>query len=217
VEDLLSGYAASSAISLESMDREFIWGLGGGYPFFVQMAGHYLLEGRERGMKGDPLLKFATENFDMQADSHYAYLWSHCTESEKITLITIQALGLQKSSKKTVPSLENLARLRARAPQDLAALAKRGLVVERDASYSLFSASLGRWIKQEILAVPGEEESQASAEEWVRSGGHKELKPSAASMTKFKRKYWGLLGDLAKELSLEVAATGAMELIKLMM
>ena len=123
---------------------------------------------------------------------------------------------MQKATKKTNPTLENLAQLRARAPQDLAALGKRGLVVERDNLYSLFSTSLGRWIKQEILAAPGEEASQSSAEEWVRSGRHRELKPAAGLMPRFKKKYWPILGDLAKELSFEFAAAGTMELIKLL-
>jgi hypothetical protein len=34
-------------------------------------------------------------------------------------------------------------------------------------------------------------------------------------LPKFKRKYWPILADVAKELSFEFAAAGAMELLKL--
>ena len=161
--------------------------------------------------------KFTVTSFDQQADAHYTYLWSHCTESEKITLLILLTLGLQKPSKKTIPNLENLTRLRARASQDLVALGKRGMILERDAIYSLFSPSLESWIRQEVIAAPGEEESQTSAEEWLKSGKREEMKEVKGVLPKFKKKYWPILGDIAKELSLEFAAASAFELIKVLL
>ena len=123
---------------------------------------------------------------------------------------------MQKPSKKTLPSLENLTRIRARAAQDLAALGKRGMIVERDGIYSLFSRTLERWIRQEIVAAPGEEETQTTAEDWLRSGKREDMKEGKGVLPKFKKKYWHMLGDIAKELSLEFAAAGAFELIKVL-
>lgn len=214
VDALLDGYTTDNEFSLTPQEKDFIWQLGGGYPIFVQMAGHYLLEGRAQGLSGDALTNFTVNSFDQQADAHYTYLWSHCSESEKITLLILLTLGMQKPSRKAVPNLENLARMRARAPQDLAALGKRGMVVERDGVYSLFSPSLERWIRQEIVAAPGEEESQTTAEEWLNSGKRENMKEVRGVLPKFKKKYWPMLGDLAKELSLEFAAAGAFELIR---
>ncbi|PWB70891.1 MAG: hypothetical protein C3F07_15720 [Anaerolineales bacterium] len=214
VDALLDGYTKDNEFNLMPQEKDFIWGLGGGYPIFVQMAGHYLLEGRAQGLSGDALTRFTVNSFDQQADAHYTYLWSHCSESEKITLLILLTLGMQKPSKKTIPNLENLARMRARAPQDLVALGKRGMVVERDGVYSLFSPSLERWIRQEIVAAPGEEESQTTAEEWLSTGKREDMKDIRGVLPKFKRKYWPLMGDIAKELSLEFAAAGAFELIK---
>jgi hypothetical protein len=88
------------------------------------------------------------------------------------------------------------------------------MVVERDGVYSLFSPSLERWIRQEIVAAPGEEESQTTAEEWLNSGKRENMKEVKGVLPKFKKKYWPMLGDLAKELSFEFAAAGAFELIK---
>jgi hypothetical protein len=180
------------------------------------MAGNYLMEGHAQGLSGDALSKFTVNSFDQQADAHYTYLWSHCSESEKITLLILLTLGMQKPSKKTIPNLENLTRIRTRAPQDLVALGKRGMVLERDAAYSLFSPSFERWIRQEIIAAPGEEEAQTTAEEWLNSGKRDDLKEVKGVLPKFKKKYWPMLGDLAKELSLEFAAAGAFELIRLL-
>jgi uncharacterized protein len=214
VDALLDGYTRDNEFNLMPQEKDFIWELGGGYPIFVQMAGHYLLEGRAQGLSGDALTKFTVNSFDQQADAHYTYLWSHCSESEKITLLILLTLGMQKPAKKTIPNLENLSRLRARTPQDLVALGKRGMVVERDGVYSLFSPSLERWIRQEIVAAPGEEESQTTAEEWLNSGKRENMKEVKGVLPKFKKKYWPMLGDLAKELSFEFAAAGAFELIK---
>jgi len=216
VDELLDGYTRENEFALMPQEKDFIWELGGGYPFLVQMAGYYLLEGRAQGLSGDALTKFAVTSFDQQADAHYTYLWSHCSESEKITLLILLTLSMQKPSKKTIPNMENLSRLRARAPQDLVALGKRGMVVERDERYGLFSPSLERWIRQEIIAAPGEEETQTTAEEWLNSGKRDDLTEVKGVLPKFKKKYWPMLGDLAKELSLEFAAAGAFELIKVL-
>ena len=217
VDELLEGYTRENELALTPQEKDFIWGLGGGYPIFVQMAGHYLLEGRAQGLSGDSLTKFAASSFDQQADAHFTYLWSHCSESEKITLLILLTLGMQKPSKKTAPNLENLARIRARAPQDLVALGKRGLIVERDGVYGLFSSSLERWVRQEIVAAPGEEETQITADEWLKSGKRDDLKEVKGVLPKFKKKYWPMLGDIAKELSFEFAAAGTLELIKVLM
>ena len=216
VDELLEGYTKDNEFALTPQEKDFIWELGGGYPIFVQMAGHYLLEGRAQGLSSDALAKFTISTFDQQADAHYTYLWSHCSESEKITLLILLTLSMQKPSKKTMPSLENLTRLRARAPQDLIALGKRGMVTETDGVYKLFSPTLERWIRQEIVAAPGEEETQTTAEEWLSSGKREDLKVGKGVLPKFKKKYWHMIGDIAKDISIEFAAAGAFELVKVL-
>jgi hypothetical protein len=49
------------------------------------------------------------------------------------------------------------------------------------------------------------------------SGKHEDLKETKRFLPKFKRKYWPLMADIAKELSFEFAAAGTMELIKVLM
>ncbi|MDI6768248.1 MAG: AAA-like domain-containing protein [Anaerolineales bacterium] len=217
VAGLIAGYTGDSPNAFTAEESAIVQNLGGGYPFFVQAAGHYMVEGKLHGLGGEALVRFVTDNFDQQADPHYTYMWSHCSESEKITLLVLLTLSLQKASKKTLPNLENLTKLRARAPQDLVTMGKRGLVVEQEGLFAIFSASIVRWIRKEILAAPGEEETKSSADEWVKSGGQKDVEASTSVLPKFKKKYWPVMANVAKELSFEFAAAGALELIKVLM
>jgi len=214
VNELLDSYTKESGQSFDQADRDFIWNLGGGYPLFVQMAGYYLVEGRLQSLDRQDLTKFVTDNFNQQVDSHYTYLWGHCSDSEKITLLTLLTLGLQPKSHKNVPTLENLARLRTRIPQDLAVLGKRGLIAETEGQYRIFSSTLEKWIRQEILSAPGAEESQTTVEEWLRSGGRENLKETRNLLPGFKKKYWNIMSELFKDFSLEFAAVGTLEIIK---
>ncbi|MGZ9234921.1 MAG: AAA-like domain-containing protein [Anaerolineales bacterium] len=217
VDELLVKYTKNNEHPIQEDEKKLILNLAGGYPFFVQMAGHYLIEAKIQGLESDTLQEFVVDNFDQQAASHYNYLWTHCSESEKIMLLTILTLGMQSQSKKTVPTLETLTRFRPRAPHDISVLMKRGLLDEQNGIYSLFSFTFGRWIRQEIMVAPGEEESERSADGWLKSGGQEELKQAKGILLRFKKKYWPILGDLAKELSIEFAAVSTVELIRILL
>jgi AAA+ ATPase superfamily predicted ATPase len=214
VDEMICKYIKDAEFSCSPEEQELIWKLGGGYPFFVQMAGHYLVEGKLQNLNGEALTKFAATSFDQQAEAHFTYLWSHCSESEKITLLIVLTLGMQKQSKKTIPTAENLARLRPRAPQDLVALGKRGLFTEREGIYALFSPVFENWIRREIMAAPGEEETEQNAEEWLKSGGGEDLKNARRVLPGIKKKYWHTIGNVAKDLSIEFAANGAFEIVR---
>lgn len=206
VYEMLDGYLAETDLTFSLREKELIVGLGGGYPFFAQMAGHYLVEAKRKGFKGDALLQDVVANFDAQSDSHFTYMWSHSSESEKITLLAVISLNRQKPSKKTIPNLENLAAIHSHAHLDVPELVKRGLLLENriEGTFSLLSPSLERWIAREIYAVPGEEESQASVQEWLKSGGKQELEATSNFLRKFKKKYWSIVGGLAVDLSMEL-------------
>jgi hypothetical protein len=170
------------------------------------MAGHYLVEIKRKKYQGDELLRDVYARFDAQSDSHFTYMWSHSSESEKITLLSVISLNRQKPSKSTIPNLENLAKIHSRAHLDVPELVKRGLLLENRAegTYRLLSPSLERWIAREISAAPGEEESQASVQEWLKSGGKQELEATSNFLRKFKKKYWSIVGGLAVDLSMEL-------------
>jgi len=206
IYELLNGYLAETDLVLSEREKELVIGLGGGYPFFTQMAGHYLVEAKQNGLKDNAFLQDVAANFDAQADSHFTYMWSHSSESEKITLLAVISLNRQKPSKNTIPNLENLAKIHSRAHLDVPELVKRGLLVENrlESTFSLLSPSLERWIAREIYAAPGEEETQASVQQWLKSGGRDEFETTSNFLRKFKKKYWPIVGGLAVDLSMEL-------------
>ena len=212
VDELLTGYTRDG---LTCSEKDFAWNLGGGYPQFLQTAGYYLLEGKILGMTGNELETYVTGNFVQQADSHYSYLWSHCSESEKITLLTLLTLDQQKPSQKAPLNLKNLRHVRSRIPQDLSALGKRGLIYDLEGSFHIFSPSFGKWIRNEILTAPGEQESQSSLEQWLKSKGRENLRDTQDLLPHIKKKYWPAMSELFRVFSMEFAAVSVFEIIKL--
>ncbi len=193
-------------------EKEFILRLGGGQPFFLQIAGHYLVEAKAQGLSARPLFERAVADFDSQADPHYNYLWSHCTESEKITLLGVLALNREKA-KKGATHAERLQKMNPRAHLDVVSLGKRGLVIETDGKYALFSPSLERWILREIMTAPGEEETPASVEEWLHKGGREKVEPVKGALPKFKKKYWPLVSTILSEVTFEVIGATVFDLL----
>jgi hypothetical protein len=179
------------------------------------MAGYHLVESINRGLTGDGLLQQTATAFDEQAAPHFQYLWSHCTESEKITLLAAISLNRQKPSKRTSPTLENLKRVHEQAWLDLPTLTRRGLVLEdkERGIYQLFSPSLASWITREIAAEPGQEESPESASAWIGSQEADFITPVQGALPVFKKKYWPLFSTVLQELSFELAGAATFELL----
>lgn len=215
VYELLDGYLAQTDHIFSPQEKELVIGLGGGYPFFIQMAGNYLVEAKQKGLIGDPLLQEVYASFDAQSDSHYNYMWSHSSESEKITLLAVISLDRQKPTKKTIPNIDNLAAIHSRAHLDVPELVKRGLLLENrtEKTYRLLSPSLERWIAREISAAPGQEETQASVKEWLAAGGRDEIEPVSGILPKFKKKYWPVVSGVALDLSLELIGAVTWEIL----
>ena len=169
VDKLLSGYTQGE---MSEEHRAFIWNLAGGHPLFIQIAGYYLFDGQANGLVGDALTRYVSGNFDQQASSHYIYLWSHCSDSEKTILLILLALSLQILPQKSHPVLDDIVRLRPRSSMDLSAVSRRGMVREQSGAYALFSESLARWMRLEILAPADGQENQRTAGEWLKSMSH---------------------------------------------
>jgi AAA+ ATPase superfamily predicted ATPase len=214
VDELIDDYIGGTEFAFTPQEKEFVAQLGGGYPFFMQIAGYYILEGKKLGLDSKSLHERVTANFDQQAAPHFRYLWSHCTESEKITLLATLALQRMKPTKDTRPNLDNLERLHPRAYLDVSSLCMRGLLSETNGEYSLVSHRFDYWISQEVVAAPGEEESQESVDGWLKSVGQEKFEPAQSLLPKFKKKYWPVVGILIKEISFEIAGAAGFEILK---
>lgn len=212
-EELLDLYTRSVDISFSDTEKEIIHKLAKGYPFFLQMAGHYLVEGMNLGMQGRDLETYATSEFKQQAEPHFTYMWSHASESEKITMLTILVIKRQKDEKKNQTSIENIVKVYPRSPRDLSDLLKRGAVVDEDGRFSIFSTAFEDWITVELTALPGEEEDEASVEAWIQAGGDDKLQPARGILPKVKKKYWPIIGNIFREMSFELAGAAAFEVL----
>ena len=91
--------------------------------------------------------------------------------------LSILTLNRKKLSPKTLPTVENLARVHSRAHLDIPELTKRDMLLENRAENTckIFSSSFESWITREITAIEGEEESEASVQAWVHAGGRDDL------------------------------------------
>jgi hypothetical protein len=200
MDELLNGYSQLGLITIGPEERDFIWTLAGGYPFFAQMAGYYLVEGRLQGLAGASLEEFVLNNFNQQSSGHYTHLWSTCSDGEKSILMAVLILGMNKDQQQIPSSLENLVQVRSRAVLDTPALVRRGLLEEQEKVFSIFSHSFEAWIRQELLAATGEEETSSSELEALKSQPG-DLKGLQSILPHFKKKYWPALIDITRGLS----------------
>jgi len=213
--ELVEAYAHGADLALSSEDKDLILTLGGRYPFFVQMAGYHLVEAKAGGLPDTVTYKETITCFEEQAAPHFSYLWSHCTESEQVTLLATISLNRRKPSKKTIPTIENLNRIHPRAWLDVSSLTRRGMLLEDSiqGTYKLFSPSLESWIIREIAAAPGEEESQETVAAWLGAQDADVLEPVKGVLPKFKKKYWPIVSTVLRELSFELAGAATFELL----
>jgi len=213
VNELIDGYTRTSEAPFSEVEKQVILDLGGGYPFFVQMAGYYLFEGRDQELGPQALRDYVVASFEQQADSHFTYLWAHCSESEKIALLILLTLA-HSSSRKAIPTMDNLARVRPRASKDIASLAKRGIVDEAGGAYKLFSPSFAGWITRELQETSEPAEPPVKVEDWARSKDAAKLGDLKKVLPQFKQKYWEMIAEVAKDFSVNMAAAGVFELLK---
>jgi hypothetical protein len=211
-EDLLRRYSAGTGFDFTAEEINFITNLVGGYPIFTQIGGYYMFDGKQQGLTGDALFEFVIESFREQAEQHFTYYWSHSTDSEKITLLAAMAMANSKA-RKDVPTVERLTKLHSRAPLDTNELIKRGMMVQREEEVRVFSPVFEQWISLEVSALPGEEETASSVEEWLNEGGDEQLNPVKGALPKFKKKYWGPVGNVLREFSIEVIGKVTTEMI----
>jgi TIR domain/Novel STAND NTPase 2 len=200
MDELLSGYSKLGRIAVSPDDRDFIWSMAGGYPFFAQMAGYYLVEGKMQRLSGNPLEKFVTAAFNEQSSGHYSHLWSASSDGEKNILISVLTLGMDKGMQKIPASLENLVQIRSRATLDASSLVHRGLLEEHGKTFCIFSKSFETWIFHELLAIPGEEEIADIGRGTLELRSEK-LNSLQSILPHFKRKYWPALIEITNGLS----------------
>jgi hypothetical protein len=203
VIELLDGYLKGTGITFTNQEIELVLSLGGGYPFFTQMAAYYLFEAKLNKLPDISLIKEVISQFDEQSDSHYEYMWNRSSESEQIILLSMISLQRQTTPDKKPTNMENLAAIHSRAHLEIPELVKRGLILENkaQASYRLLSPSFERWITREIFATPGEEESRTVVDAWISIGSQGDSESIRMVLPMFKKKYWPMLSNITRIVS----------------
>ena len=203
VSELIADYLEGTGVQFSDSETNLVLSLGGGFPFFTQMAAHYLYAAKTQGLSGDALLQEVTNSFDDQAEAHYQHMWSRVNESEKITMLSAMTLSGSELSPATTPTMENLATLHSRAHLDVPELVKRGMLVEDKSTgtYRPLSRSLERWIIQEIQILPGKEAPDSAVRDWLNREGSGQPGAINNLLSQFKEKYWSMLSDLPQEMS----------------
>jgi DNA-binding winged helix-turn-helix (wHTH) protein len=89
--DLIAGYLDMARASLPPAIIDSVLDVGGGHPFFLQVAGYWALELQQA--KGRPLeardLDLLEHSVRGQIESHLDYYWGHLSESERYVLAAL--------------------------------------------------------------------------------------------------------------------------------
>ncbi|MBI9049742.1 MAG: ATP-binding protein [Anaerolineaceae bacterium] len=210
---LLQAYTKDTEHSFSDEEISFLLNLAGGYPIFTQMGGNYLFTGKKNGLSATMLLEYAIESFQDQANQHFSYFWVHSSDSEKITLLASITLNNAKNRNKNPSSQENFKKLNVRAPLDLHELVKRGMMIENNGEYKIFSPIFENWILLEVSALPGEEESAQDVERWLKESGNDKLGVEKEKYFQIKKKYWKSFGAFLKDFSTEVISKITIDMV----
>ncbi len=112
--------------------------------------------------------------------------------------------------------MERLVKIYPHAALDAEHLIKRGLLREQESSpgcYALLSTGLEGWIMREMATDPGEQATEVTVNDWLKSGRMTMNDPEKDLLTKVKKQYWPLLAMLLKEVSFEMMGKVTVDLL----
>jgi hypothetical protein len=165
VDEFFARYLAGTDIHFLESERATLNALAGTHPYYLQVAGHFLFDAYQQGLPKDRRLTYTLRRFAAEAEDTLAHTWRYSTDEEKISMTVLALLGAPHENETAQRfSTRQLSAYYAHASFTLSRLARRGVVVERDDAYALFSSVLGAWIRNELRATMAEPQTYA---EWV--------------------------------------------------
>jgi hypothetical protein len=165
-QQLINTSLLESGIEFTEEDMKLVLRLSGNHPFFLQASCHFLFDGYQKKLEHPERLKYLLKEFREESDPHLSDYWHHSPENEKIVLTALALLDRQGHAEQHTFSLERLQDLYTRSDQTLDRLEKRGLLVERDTGYVLFSPIFSDWILAEITDTMSD---SISYQDWLKS------------------------------------------------
>jgi hypothetical protein len=147
---LIDAYLAKTSIQFSPASVDTILDVAGTYPFFLQVAGHFLFRAYQKGLGTAEQVEYLLSRFDPEAAPHFDHYWQLANAHEHIVLITLALLSLNDQQPPADSGLPAIKNLYVRAEQTLPGLVRHGLVTSRQGHYALFSTSFARWIVGQI-------------------------------------------------------------------
>ncbi len=157
---------------LTKQEQDYLVSLAGLAPYYLQVAGNFLYESYQNLSAADRL-PYLKKQFTDQVEPMLRYSWEHTNDNEKISLLVLALLKLSERPETWQGmNKSELIKYYQNAGYTLDKLAQRGLVVEQDGEYVIFSTVFAEWIRRELL------EGQVAPQDyqrWLKIGRHKRL------------------------------------------
>jgi hypothetical protein len=154
--ELIDNYMRKAKAVLLEEVISMVLALGGGHPFFLQVAGYWAFELQAtlldiRAKKGNHLetkdLHILVQAVRDQVESHFEYYWGHLTSQEQLALATLPAIQSEESYRKQLETLTYLC-----------------LVVKENGRHSYFSPLLRDFVRRQTEAEVERGPSKVEAE-----------------------------------------------------
>lgn len=152
LEESLKGTDAS--FTDDEVDR--LISLAGGFPFSIQMGGHFLYQAYQEARTEPPRWDPLETVFTAEAHPHLAAAWQSLAKDERTLILLLAVLESGVSEPGTTWSAPDLERWYRRTGTLMPSLMWQGLVVETDLRYRIFSPVLTRFVMDEITAPPAQ-------------------------------------------------------------
>jgi hypothetical protein len=158
-QELISSALHGTSVQFTPDELGIIDELAGPHPFFIQMAGAWLFEEYARTLDAAPRSAALRQAFQAEAEPHFEQYWRSSEDQEKICLTALALLEHGQNHSERRFRAERLVDLTRGSVETLERLYRRGLLVEGDGGYAIFSSALGAWVLTELRATLADQQS----------------------------------------------------------
>ena len=153
-KELLQESLREAEASFTEDEIDLLANLAGGFPFFIQMGGHFLFEAYQEDRAGAPRWDLLETVFMAEAHPHLSTAWQSLADDERTLLLLLAVLETGGDARAATWSVPDLERWYRRSGTLMPSLIRQGLAVESDLRYRLFSPMLTRFVMDEITTPP---------------------------------------------------------------
>ncbi|MBI4232945.1 MAG: HD domain-containing protein [Chloroflexi bacterium] len=150
VHAMLRAYLEGTGVSFSPTEVGHIVNLVGRYPFYLQMAFHFLFTAQQSQLPESQRLELVNWNFTEEVHPHLDAYWQHSSDAERIVLTLLSLLEEGDNTPLRTWRAAELERWHPAVGLVFHGLARRGLVTRADDRYGLLSKAFARWVLREV-------------------------------------------------------------------